>query len=42
MDMTGRPLRGWLFVGPAADFEDERLDGWVRRCLGHCLTLKPK
>ena len=42
MDMTGRPMRGWLFVGPAAEFEDERLDDWVRRCLGHCLTLKPK
>lgn len=42
MDMTGRPMRGWLFVGPASDFEDERLDGWLRRCVDHCLTLDPK
>ncbi len=27
MDMTGRPLRGWLCVGPATDFEEERLEG---------------
>ena len=42
MDMTGHPMRGWLFVGPATDFEEERLDGWVQRCLDHCLTLRPK
>ena len=42
MDFTGRPMRGWLFVGPAADLDDEALAGWVQRCLDHCLTLKPK
>ena len=42
MDMTGRPMRGWLLVGPAAGFRDERLGGWVRRCVAYCLTLAPK
>ncbi len=35
--MAWRPMRGWLFVGPATDFEEERSEGWVQRCL----TLKP-
>ena len=42
MDFTGRPMRGWLFVGPATDFDEEARAGWVRRCLDHCLTLKAK
>ena len=42
MDMTGRPMRGWLFVGPADELDDDQLEGWVRRCLAHCLTLMPK
>ena len=42
MDFTGRPMRGWLYVGPAVELDDEALEGWVQRCLDHCLTLKPK
>lgn len=42
MDFTGRPMRGWLYVGPAAELDDETLEDWVQRCLDHCLTLKPK
>jgi TfoX/Sxy family transcriptional regulator of competence genes len=42
MDFTGRPMRGWLFVGPVADLDDDAFEGWVRRSLEHCLTLKPK
>ena len=42
MDFTGRPMRGWLFVGPVDELDDDALDGWVRRSLDHCLTLKPK
>ena len=42
MDFSGRPMRGWLFVGPAAELEEEAFSQWVRRSLEHCLTLKPK
>jgi hypothetical protein len=42
MDFTGRPMRGWLFVGPVANLEEAAFDGWVRRSLAHCLTLQPK
>jgi TfoX/Sxy family transcriptional regulator of competence genes len=42
MDFTGRPMRGWLYVGPAADFDDGLLSEWVRRSLDHCLSLPPK
>ncbi len=42
MDFTGRPMRGWLFVGPVDALDDAVLDEWVRRSLAHCLTLKAK
>jgi hypothetical protein len=28
-DITGRPMRGWLMVAPAALGDDEALAGWV-------------
>jgi hypothetical protein len=28
-DFTGRPMKGWLFVGPEATNEDEAFAGWV-------------
>ncbi len=42
MDFTGRPMRGWLYVGPAAELDDASLESWVERSLALCLTLKPK
>ncbi|MFZ0625093.1 MAG: TfoX/Sxy family protein [Acidimicrobiia bacterium] len=28
-DMTGRPMRGWILVAPAATESDEDLTGWI-------------
>jgi hypothetical protein len=28
-DLTGRPMKGWLFVGPEAVVTDDDLAGWV-------------
>jgi TfoX N-terminal domain len=28
-DMTGRPMKGWILVGPEATASDEDLAGWV-------------
>ena len=28
-DFTGRPMKGWLFVGPEATAADENFAGWV-------------
>jgi hypothetical protein len=28
-DMTGRPMRGWILVGPEATAADDELAGWV-------------
>jgi hypothetical protein len=30
-DMTGRPMRGWLFVSSEATAEEGDLERWVRR-----------
>jgi len=29
MDFTGRPIRGWVYVGPAGTARDADLVGWV-------------
>jgi TfoX/Sxy family transcriptional regulator of competence genes len=41
-DMTGRPMRGWLFVAPEATAEDADLERWVRRCESFASGLPPK
>jgi hypothetical protein len=28
-DMTGRPMKGWILVGPEGTVSDEDLAGWV-------------
>jgi hypothetical protein len=30
-DITGRPMTGWVRVGPAGVEGDEQLAGWIRR-----------
>jgi hypothetical protein len=42
MDFTGRPMRGWLFVGPEGELGDAEFAGWVERGLSHALTLPAK
>jgi hypothetical protein len=42
MDMTGRPMAGWIIVEPAGFATDPDLAGWVRRGVEHVRTLPPK
>lgn len=39
MDFTGRPMRGYVFVGPAAIRTDAQLERWVEECGAHAATL---
>jgi hypothetical protein len=41
-DITGRPMRGWLFVGPRATAEDDDLARWVERSVAFASALPPK
>ena len=41
-DMSGRPMRGWLLVAPAATADDEGLERWVRRGQEFAASLPPK
>jgi hypothetical protein len=36
-DMTGRPMKGWLLVGKAAD-----LDAWIAEAAEYAASLPPK
>ena len=42
MDFTGKPLRGYVYVGPRALQSERQLRAWVERCLGHARSLRPK
>jgi TfoX/Sxy family transcriptional regulator of competence genes len=42
MDITGRPMRGWLLVAPEATAEDADLEAWVRRAEEFASYLPPK
>jgi TfoX/Sxy family transcriptional regulator of competence genes len=47
MDFTGKPMAGYVFVGPKGTTEDDALEDWVRRGLRFASTLpadkkKPK
>jgi hypothetical protein len=41
-DMTGRPMKGWVLVGPGALTGDEGLGTWVTRGLDFAESLPPK
>jgi hypothetical protein len=41
-DYTGRPMKGWLFVGPSGCGSDADLGGWIERAMGFVTTLPPK
>jgi hypothetical protein len=41
-DLTGRPMRGWLLVGPGALGDDESLAGWVDAGADFAASLPPK
>ena len=42
MDFTGRPMRGWLYVAPAAVADDAGLETWVGRAEEFASSLPPK
>jgi TfoX N-terminal domain len=41
-DMTGRPMKGWVLVGPEATASDEGLAGWVDAGADFAASLPPK
>jgi hypothetical protein len=41
-DITGRPMKGWLLVGPEATAADGELAGWVDAGADYAASLPPK
>jgi TfoX/Sxy family transcriptional regulator of competence genes len=41
-DMTGRPMKGWILVGPEATEDDADLQKWVEAGLDFAGSLPPK
>src|SRR5437879_2447082 len=41
-DITGKPMRGWVVVGPGGIEEDGQLTAWVQRALEFVGTLPTK
>ena len=41
-DITGRPMKGWVLVGPEGIEGDEQLGGWIERALKFVKTLPAK
>jgi TfoX/Sxy family transcriptional regulator of competence genes len=41
-DFTGRPMKGWLFVGGEAIAEPDGLRDWVEAGADHAASLPPK
>lgn len=41
-DITGRPMTGWVMVGPEALADPDDLRDWVRRGVDFVRTLPPK
>lgn len=39
MDFTGRVMKGYVYVGPAATRDKRSLKRWVDACLAHTATL---
>ena len=42
LDITGRPMTGWVIVEPSGYTSDEDIVGWVREGVDFALTLPPK
>ena len=42
MDFTGKPMRGFLYVGPAEQLTDRELASWVDRGVALASSLPPK
>ena len=42
MDITGKPMKGWLFVEPGGYKNDEDLLGWINKALAFASSLSSK
>lgn len=42
MDITGKPMKGWVMVEPEGVEEDDQLAGWVERAVKFVKTLPKK
>ena len=42
MDFTGRPMKGFVYIGTEGTESDDDLSEWVDRCLGFNATLPAK
>ena len=42
MEFTGRPMRGFVVVGPEATDDDASLEDWVATGAAYALSLPPK
>jgi hypothetical protein len=42
MDFTGKPMKGYVFVGPGGFDSDAELSAWVERTLAFVSTLPAK
>ena len=42
MDFTGRPMKGFVFVGPEGLASDGELENWVQRGVDFALSLPAK
>lgn len=42
MDITGRPMKGWLFVEKKGYAQDKDLFSWIERAYEFASSLKPK
>jgi hypothetical protein len=41
-DMTGRPMQGWVLVGPGATESEDDLGSWITRGVDFAESLPPK
>ena len=41
-DFTGRPMKGWIFVGPERTTEEKGLGEWVEAGADYAASLPPK
>src|SRR5262245_52302372 len=41
-DITGRPMKGWVLVGPDGVADDGLLGAWIRRAVAFVETLPAK
>ena len=41
-DITGRPMKGWVLVGPEGVEDDEQVKGWIERAMRFVRALLAK